>query len=236
MRIRRLREAVEQHKSLHVRDAAELLDVSEMTIRRDIRDNPNMFAFLGGHIVDTGAGESRSPYDLSHAAEEHEAEKRAACAHALAHVAAKETIFVDCGTTLVHLVRLLPTELELTLVCYALNTADVAVRKPNLRLILLGGSYDPGTTSFAPLDEDGGLNGIAINTAFLSAAGLDRSLGATCATFPEAVVKRAAMARAQKRILVTDTSKIGRVRQACFATVDEFDLILTETGPLDLTE
>jgi DeoR family transcriptional regulator, deoxyribose operon repressor len=50
-RIIELVSALSERRIMHLRDAAELLDVSEMTIRRDIADHPDQFAFLGGHIM-----------------------------------------------------------------------------------------------------------------------------------------------------------------------------------------
>lgn len=235
-RLRRLSEAIRQHQSLHIRDAAELLDVSEMTVRRDIKEAPELFNFYGGHIVPFDGTSSLAPYDLSNESEVNSDAKRAACQAALPYVKPKETIFVDCGTTLAHLVNILPLELEITLVCYSLNIADLAVRRPNVTLILLGGTYHTATASFYPLDQDYSLGSLAINAAFLSAAGIDEKLGATCMTFREARLKRAAMERASQSILIADEKKLGVVKKACFAQLDDFDLVLTENGPLSLTQ
>lgn len=236
IRLKRLKSAVEQNKALHVRDAAEMLDVSEMTIRRDVRENHDLFDFIGGHIILTDSGMARAPYELSRADEVNPTAKQAACAHCLPLIRPKDVIFVDCGTTLAHLVSALPNDMDLTLICYALNIADLAIRKPNVHLILIGGVYHPTTASFYPMQEDPILSNIAINTAFFSAAGLDFRLGATCTTFHEAAIKRSAMQRAQQKVLVVDSSKIGQLRTARFADAAEFDHIFTEAGPLDIHE
>lgn len=233
-RLAKLRDAVSEHNSLHVKDAAEMLDVSEMTVRRDLRDNPGEFDYFGGHIVLTNGGSSLAPYDLGRATELFESEKKAACKHCLQYIRPKDTIFVDCGTTLVHLVNMLPNDAELTLACFALNIADQAIRKPNIKLVLIGGIYQPATASFSPIQPETSFEGLAFNVGFFTAAGLDRKLGATCMTFREAIQKRAAMSKAHKSILVTDSSKIETVRPACFGQVDEFDFILTEKGVIDL--
>lgn len=231
-RVSELSKALSAHKTLHIRDAAELLDVSEMTVRRDIRDHPDLFEFLGGHIMAPESHPPRAPYDLTQEAEINQGAKRAACQHALPFVRPKDTIFVDCGTTLAHLVHILPHEMEVTIICYALNIADLAVRRAKVNLVLLGGAYHQATASFYPVTDDPALHDLAINTAFFSAAGLDLTLGATCTTFREAKLKRAAMARAQASILVVDESKLGAIKPACFASPQEFNLILTENGPL----
>lgn len=231
-RLRQLSEALSRHKTLHIRDAAGMLDVSEMTIRRDIRDHPGQFSYLGGHIIAAGSDSPRAPYELLNASRQNAAAKRTVCTHALDELRDGMAIFVDCGTTLAHLVEMLPRGIDLTLVSYALNIADLAVRHPQVKLVLLGGTYHAPTAAFHPIGEQPALEEIALHTAFLSAAGLDAQAGATCTTYPEAAVKRAAMARARRKLLVMDESKRGQVHPARFAGAGDFDLILTENGPL----
>ncbi len=229
-RVAWLREAVTSSGPLHVRDAAEQLDVSEMTVRRDVRKSPEILQFLGGHIVLSQEGAPRAPYDLSAATDTNEEAKRAACRACLPLIKPEDTLFVDCGTTLPHLINAIPSDVELTIICYALNIADLVVRKPKIKLVMLGGVYHPSTASFYPAEEDTTLDAYAINLAFMSAAGVDARLGVTCTTFREATLKRSAMRRAARSVLVSDRSKFGQVRPARFAALADFPLIATEEG------
>lgn len=236
MRLTRLAELISDRVSLHVRDAAEILGVSEMTIRRDVRSNGELFGFLGGYIVQKAQSGARTPYDLGSAADLNGNEKREVCRRCLTYIQPQDTIFVDCGTTLVHLIDLLPNDIEITLVCYALNIADRAVRKPNINVVLVGGKYHPLTASFSALGSENLFAELAITTGFFSAAGFDPDLGATCANFHETASKKAAIVSSQQKILVIDSSKIGKVQPARYANSSEFNLILTEKGQLDVSE
>lgn len=215
---------------VHVREAARALGVSEMTIRRDIAGEARRFAFLGGHIMPAQAVEPEQPYELAAAADKHAAAKKKACSFALDHLRAEDTIFIDCGTTLIHLVDLLPDSMPLTVVCYALNIANRLADRQNIRLVLLGGHYHAASASFSGNAAMAQLDELGINTAFLSAAGLDEERGATCIHFHEADMKRKAMQVSAKNILILDASKIGRIRPAHFARTDDFDAIYTEDG------
>ncbi|MBL0372694.1 DeoR/GlpR transcriptional regulator [Rhizobium sp. KVB221] len=215
---------------VHLKDAARALGVSEMTIRRDISGEADRFAYLGGHIMPAQAVEPEQPYELSIASDKHAQAKRQACTHALDHLRAEDTIFVDCGSTLMHLADMLPDSMPLTVACYALNIAEKIAAKPNMRLIMLGGFYHPASASFSGAFALELLDQLGVNTAFLSAAGLDEERGATCVHFHEAEIKRKAMAVSRKKVLVLDTSKIGRIRPAFFAKTEEFDAIYTEDG------
>jgi DeoR family deoxyribose operon repressor len=215
---------------VHLKDAAKALGVSEMTIRRDIAGEADRFAYLGGHIMPAQAVEPEQPYQLASASDKHAQAKRQACIYAIDHLHAEDTIFVDCGSTLMHLADLLPESMPLTAVCYALNIADKLALKPHLRLIMLGGFYHPASASFSGTAALALLDELGINTAFLSAAGLDEARPATCVHFHEAEIKRKAMSVSAKNVLVIDKSKLGRIRPAFFAASEEFDVIYTEDG------
>jgi DeoR family deoxyribose operon repressor len=169
-------------------------------------------------------------YEIATAADSHAAAKREACVHAARHIRPDETIFIDCGTTLLHLVDLIPDDCRVTAICYALNVAERLARKPNVTMVMLGGLYHPSSASFSAEFDLDRLAGFGINVAFLSAAGIDMQRGATCAAFHEAEVKKKAITLARESYLVVDSSKMGKLQRAFFAPVDAFKAIITEHG------
>jgi DeoR family transcriptional regulator, deoxyribose operon repressor len=233
-RVTALMFALAERSVIHLKEAAALLQVSEMTVRRDVADNPGLFGFLGGHIVSTNAADGEAPYAIGRAAGSNSAAKRQASIHALRYIQPDETVFIDCGTTLAHLAELIPSEMRLTVVCYAFNTAERLISQPNITLVMLGGVYHPASATFAGASGDDTLASLGLNVAFLSASGLDRQRGAACEQFHEAPIKRRVLQMAERSYLVCDSSKIGRVRPAHFADARDFDAIITENGPLPL--
>jgi DeoR family deoxyribose operon repressor len=217
----RLSEALRGRDAIHLNEAAALLEVSAMTVRRDIAAAAARFTYLGGYIVASGDG-----YRLDREQDQHAGDKGIVCAHAARLIADGDTIFLDCGTTTPHLARRLPERLKVTVVCYALNVAEPLAINPDVQLILLGGLYNPSSASFA---VDDGLNTLArlgVNKAFMSAGGVHRTRGASCSNFHEVRVKQAAMDIALEKHLLIDASKIGVVKPAAFASLDQFDSIV----------
>jgi DeoR family deoxyribose operon repressor len=233
-RIMALSLALAERRVIHLKEAAALMLVSEMTVRRDVAENPDLFGTLGAHIILAGRPDLEATYAIDRAAESHSVAKRQASIYALRYLQPDETVFIDCGSTLTHLVDLIPADTRLTVACYAFNTADRLISKPNITLILLGGVYHPTSASFAGASGADTLNALGINAAFLSASGVDQQRGVSCEQFHEVPIKRKAMQMAQRRYLVCDQSKIGRVRPAHFADTDDFDAIITETGEMPL--
>ncbi|GCA49982.1 deoxyribose operon repressor [Sinorhizobium sp. KGO-5] len=234
-RIIALAHALSARRVLHLKDAAALLGVSEMTVRRDVADNPELFGYLGGHIVPAADIEADAPYELARAADSHAAAKREACVHAARYIRSDETIFIDCGTTLEYLVDLIPDNYSITAVCYSLNAAELLRRKPNVRIVMLGGVYHPSSASFSGNSGLETLDHLGINVAFLSAAGVDPGRGATCVHFHEVPVKQKVIALARENHLVVDKSKIGKLKPAFFAPMGVFRSVITEDGETTLS-
>jgi len=225
-RIEALSGALADSAPLHLKDAASLLGVSEMTIRRDIEKAPERFGYLGGYIVPRAGDVS---YVMAQEQTAHEVAKAALGALAASLVESDDTLFVDCGTTTPHLVRALP-DVHLTVICYALNIASAVAQKPNVRLVLLGGLYHASSASFAVEDEQAVLSRFGVNTAFISAGGVHAERGVSCSHFHEAPIKQAAMRLAGRRCLIADESKLGKVRPVLFGELSQFDTLITNEG------
>lgn len=231
-RLRLLAGALENQSVMRLRDAAALLGVSEMTVRRDIAASPGQFTYLGGYIVSAADVPNASTYTIDEEKDHFAQAKAEASAAAARLLVDNETVFIDCGTTLTTLARQIPADMHLTVVCYSLNVAEILRRKPNVRMILLGGMYVPSSDSFASDESVETLRRMGINKAFVSAGGVDEARGVTCWNFHEVAIKQAAMASAVERYLVVDSSKFGKVKAMRFSQIDDFDSVITEKGPV----
>jgi DeoR family transcriptional regulator, deoxyribose operon repressor len=229
-RLRVLADALARQSVMRLRDAASLLGVSEMTVRRDIAASPGKFTYLGGYIVSATDVPNNAGYSLEEEQDHFAQAKAEASSIAAGLIVSNETIFIDCGTTLTTLARLIPAETNVTVVCYSLNVAEILRRKPNVRMILLGGVYVPSSDSFSGEESIEVLRRMGINKAFISAGGVDPARGVTCWNFHEVALKQAAMAAAVESHLVVDSSKFGVVKAVRFSQIDDFNSIITEKG------
>ena len=200
----RLAAALSQDGTLHLREAAALLGVSEMTVRRDVGSAPDRFVYLGAHIFLPPVPQR---YRIGEEAASLTAAKMAASRHAFELIKPGSTIFIDSGTTLLHLAALIPTGMDLTVVTGSLNVASRVGHNPGVRLVLIGGLYHPASDCFTSDASAELLGGIGINAAFLSAGGFDAARGASCHQFHELPNKRQVLASAVARHLVIDFVK-----------------------------
>ncbi|MDT8878818.1 DeoR/GlpR family DNA-binding transcription regulator [Halomonas saccharevitans] len=227
-RLARLSEALAHGGSLRLSEAAVLCGVSAMTIRRDLAAAESGLQLMGGHLVRSDDPRYAPVYDLDAQQDRHAAAKRRLCRRALERIAPGDTLFIDCGTTLMPLAAGLPHDQSLTVVTYALNVAEAVSLLPGVRLILLGGLYHGSSRSFADDEVDAAIRRLGINQAFLSAAGVHERQGLSCFHFHEVAPKQAAIATAARRLLVVDESKLGVIRPMRFAGLDDIDEIISD--------
>lgn len=228
-RLELLKQALVSENTLHLRDAAELCNVSEMTIRRDLQTCPQSISLIGGRLMRASAA-SATAYDLTEQQTLGYPIKYRLCQRALSFIEEGDTLFIDCGSTLLPLLGFLARFKTLTVVTYALNVATSVAALSNVRLVLLGGLYYPASQSFGGERLAEEIRQLGINKALISAAGVDDEQGVSCFHFHEVAPKQAAIATAEKRILVADTCKMGVVRPAYFATLGDFDVLVTDDG------
>jgi DeoR family deoxyribose operon repressor len=232
-RAKRLVDALTGRDALHLNDAAALLEVSPMTIRRDVAGAPDLFTYLGGYII---AATAESGYRMERERDRQASAKAMVCAHAADMIEDGDTIFIDCGTTTPHLANRMPAGLKVTVVCYAMNIAQPLAANPNVQLILLGGLYNASSDSFAVDDGLKTLARLGVNKAFLTAGGVHPARGVSCSNFHEVAVKQAALDIALHKHLLIDASKLGQVKPAHFAGIDAFDSIITSPPPLEIAD
>ena len=231
-RIAYLLDKVHATGMLALREAAEMFDVSEMTIRRDIARSSGRLAVLGGYVI--AVTEVANTYALEREQDSHLADKVAACEYAVALIEPGDTIFIDSGTTLTHLATRLPDNLNLTVVCSSMNVASILARMPAVRWVITGGVYHDATASFSGDHGPALLRTVRLNKAFISAGGVHPKLGVSCANLSEVEMKRAAIDHAAASYLVLDGSKVNKVKPAYFARSVEFAAIISERGPLSI--
>ena len=98
-RINRLSQALKRTDKLHLKDAAELLNVSEMTVRRDLASQSSDVVLLGGYVVLDPKIHQSARYFVTDQQEKRVKEKRHIGTLAAQLVQEDDVVFFDCGTT-----------------------------------------------------------------------------------------------------------------------------------------
>lgn len=231
-RVNKLAQALKLTDKIHLKDAAVMLNVSEMTIRRDLNDGAESIVLLGGYVVN----EPRSNDIVSRYLVSDQEDKQVEEKHHLGQVAAQlvkenDTIFFDCGTTIPFVISEIDDDIFFTAICYSLNTFLALQSKPNCKAILCGGIYNANNAIFTSLTRSNELDYLCPNKAFISAAGIHLQKGATCFNLDELPMKHQAIEMPNQKFLLVDQTKFDKIRPAFIGSLTLFDKIITNKKP-----
>jgi len=232
-RIDHLQDIIAEANSITIKDLADRLDVSVMTIRRDmevLEEAGLVRTYRGGVIV--SEQNIRSPgslgYSLTTAETAHVEEKRAIASLAASMIEDGDVVFFDAGSTVELILDYVNPSIEMTAICYSLNIMNLIAGWANVRIIFSGGEYHPESQNFESPEGLELLRRNRSSKAFISANGIRVDLGVTSSGQFEIPIKRVAIENSAHSYLVADSSKCGLVRTAHFADVQEFTAIITD--------
>jgi DeoR/GlpR family transcriptional regulator of sugar metabolism len=223
----RLRALIRHNRIVRIEELCRELDVSPATVRRDLEqleERGEIQRVHGGAInIERRVEEPLFDAKTSIATKEKQRIARAA----LEWVKPTETIYLDGGSTVLELARLLHDFSNLTVVTNSLRAAlELAGRGP--RLILVGGELRRlSQTVVGPLTRRL-LQDLHIDTAFMGTIGLTSEQGLTTTDPSEAFTKELVMNRANTVIVLADSSKAGKVAFAHAGNLDTVDVVITD--------
>jgi len=213
-------------------ELAEELDVSEMTIRRDVNlleEEGLVRKVVGGAIALIGT--SSEPSFEARAAQ---------AATGKAHMAAAvvsllrphETVILDSGSTVLAVARAIRGRgLGLTVVTPSLLVAVELADDEGTTVLLTGGEVRPGELSLIGDEAESTFALYNCDAYVMGIAGVDARRGITEYHRQEAGVKKAAMRSSARVIVVADAAKLGRVHLAHVAEFEQVTAFVTDGSP-----
>jgi DeoR/GlpR family transcriptional regulator of sugar metabolism len=220
-------------------ELAELLEVAEPTIRRDVADLDRQRLLRRTH---GGALALRPAYEPAMAtrAGVHARSKQAIAEACAELIADGDSVFFDSGTTVQAIADALRRRLveappgsvsrpaHVNVLTSALGVAALLADVPTVRHTVLGGQYRTrGGCFVGPLALET-LQQFTVNTAFIGVTGLSE-IGFTVSDLGDAQLKAAVMDRSRRVVVAMDSSKIGAsdFRRVC--DLDRVHVIVTDT-------
>lgn len=208
-----------------VNELAELLNVTTETIRKDLAYLQEKNILEKGHGVVTP---SSSYLENSFAVKEGEhAEAKTQIAQlASTLIPQNGVVFLDSGTTVVQLAKLLNLRSDLTIVTNSMIAAQMLQNTGN-QLLVTGGELRQASFSYVGNWARKALNNIRVDVAFLSCDGFHEE-GPSIRSFRELDIKEAAIQSAKQSILLADSSKLTKTGMYCFSPFSSFNTLILE--------
>ena len=211
---------------LPVRTLANILAVSEMTIRRDLTE----LKALSGIESDIDSSATNADYNLLTSLQKSYQQKSEIGKLAASLVKPNDFIIVDTGSTTARMLQYLPEDYNLSVLCFNTNILVELRYKTGIKLFFCGGTYHRSTEMFECPESIQFINRMRANKVFLSAAGVHKELGITCEYDYEIPTKRAIIQSSLERILLVDSSKFDQIKPSYFCDLSDINVIVTDRG------
>ena len=218
--------------SVSVTELSMMLNVSEVTIRKDLTMLEQKNVLYRAH----GKAIKINPYindrDVNIKEKQNTAEKTAIGKAAARLIVPNDSIIIASGTTVHFFAREIQSDGggHLTVITAALNVASVLSKDPNIEVIQLGGIVRGSSLSAVGCDTERMLENFTGSKLFIGVDGFDLEYGLSTTNLLEANLNRAMMRSAQKTIVLTDSTKFGRRGFSRICDIDEVDQVITDPG------
>jgi len=231
-RLNNILDILREGNAASTRELAQKLNVTEMTIRRDLNilASKNEIRIIHGGAIYTGQKIEPERYQFFDEETRCKKEKESIGKKAASLIQHGDTIILDGGSTAECVARYIPADIEITILCYSLNVINIIYKNKQWRKFISGGYFNDNSLMF---EDPLGVNlikSMRASKAFISATGVNSTLGLTCKNIAEVETKKAVIVSSYTKILIVDSTKFGKVHIAHFADLDDFDIIITDNG------
>lgn len=228
-RLELIRSRLDVAGEVHVMDLAAELEVSGMTIRRDL----DLLVDEGvAHRVRGGAV-AVGPMQFAARAEQHARAKGRIADKLRGFVGEGGAIGLDASSTMQRLAARLAPVRDLTVLTNGLDAFRALHDHAGVTALLTGGTLDERTGSLVGPLATRAAGDVMLRRLFVSASALDPQLGSSESTLLDAEVKLALAAAAAEVVLAADSSKLAhRAPARCFP-FERITVLVTELDPVD---
>lgn len=230
MRIEDIKDYIYQNKTVTLDQLCEEFQVSKNTIRRDIDElvvTENIKKIYGGVTVEGYRPMiSFDERNISNLYVKQLIAKKAA-----ELVNDGEIIFIDSGTTTMHMIDYIKDTKNLTILTNSIEVIMRSIPYPNLNVISLSGNLNRNTLSFTGSSSADVLSQYNISKSFIAATGISTTGGPMNSMPAETEIKRTALMKSQKNYLLVDQSKFDVISLMTFTSFDNIDVIITDKIP-----
>jgi len=217
-----------EHGKVTVAELSRSLNVSEMTIRRDLEelaDRGVAKRIYGGAVlanpraVEPGFAD-RVAVDASY--------KAAIGRAAAALVNDGDAVIVDAGTTTLEAARALIGRRDLTVCPLSFQATALLATQPGITVLTPGGQLRPGELMYIGPVTERMLAEFQFDIYLMAVGGISAERGLTDFFIPDVEVKKRALRSARRVVVTADATKIDAVAFARIGPVDSVDVLVTD--------
>lgn len=212
-------------------DIAGKLEVSEDTIRRDLKelhDLGKLKKVHGGAVA-----KSFNPFSF-HQEEIYDHPNKVVIAQkAISLLKNGQAILITGGTTNLEFINLIPKEIHCSFFTPSLHAAMQLSQFRNIETILVGGKVSPDAQVATGGEALNLLNRLRVDLCFLGTGHLDASFGLSEFDWEVVELKQAIIRASRKVVSLTLSAKLNSIQRYKVADLNQINTLITELDPGD---
>lgn len=222
-----LRAILRERGIIRIDELCKQLGASPATVRRDLNELENLGELQRVHGGAVNLSSRLEEPLFQEKAAKAVKEKQRIAQEAFKLIEKGDTIYLDGGSTLVELARLLRNRNDITVVTNSLSAAqELSGQGP--RLIMIGGELRRVSQALVGPLTRLILNTLFIEKAFVGTLGLSLQEGITTTDPNEAFTKEVVFGRSRRVIVLADHSKIGKDLFARSGSLENIHVLITD--------
>lgn len=222
---------VERNTSVTVRELCDIFQVSEVTIRKDLKELGNEGLLIRTHGGAVKLKETAFEQNQTDKGKERIQEKHRIAKLAYQEIHDSETIILDAGTTTQELAKIIKKgEKKLTVITNALNIANELLESSNVEVIVAGGYLRKNILSCVGAFTEDIFGNLIADRVFLGINNISVEYGLTTPNMQECKVKQTMLQAARKKYLLVDSSKFKTNSLYRICWFKDFNMIITDDG------
>lgn len=225
---------LEEKGEVTVKELADELEISEITVRRDLT-----ILTADGLVYRTHGGImkvelTKTPFHFANKVAIHVEDKDNICRLAAKEIQEGDIIFMDCGSTVFRLCQFIRNK-KIHVITNSLPVVYELMHS-SVRINLIGGEIDPERQAVHGRIAEEHIGRYKADRAFIGVDGISAKNGLSAFSEIEAGITLAMFANSAISYLLCDASKVGKDKYFQFAPLDALDVMITNKKTKDTEE
>jgi DeoR/GlpR family transcriptional regulator of sugar metabolism len=227
---------LQNNRQVTVAELSLRFDVSEVTVRRDLREMAEQGMVRRAHGGAVAAAPAPPEPPVVQRMVQTESCKECIGRAAAALISDGESVFVGSGSTTTYVARHLTGRKGLTVVTNALTIAIELASAEGVTIVVTGGMMRDSELSLIGHIAEQSLREVRVDKIIMGMQAISLEEGMTNDYLPEVMTDRTIIEMAPELILVADHTKFGKVASAYVAPIERVTTLITDaqTAPKTL--
>ena len=221
-------EALKINKRVFADDLAKDLNVSPVTIRRDLKrlaDMSIVTIVTGGAVLNEG---TTALPNLRARSQKMIQEKNKIAAYCADLIKEGNAVYLDTGTTNMEIAEAIRNRKNIAVLTHSLPVQNILADSEDIQLISMPGIYCKIKKGFFGEMTCRMINRFQIDIAFIGLSAIDLKTGVMSPDFQDQSAKLAVIERARKKVAIFDHTKIGNIMFTQVCPINALNMIVTD--------